>query len=244
MNRIQKILSLIPIYVAGFVGLSWIGCDSSGGGGAMKDMTDSVSYAIGMNIASSLKQDSVYLNADLLRAGVLDGLKDSGNTRFSDSIAGMLLARFQQELMQKSQARMMREQQEKGSANAKKGEEFLSANKAKPGVQVTPSGLQYIVEVEGSGESPDSNDVVKVNYRGTLIDGTEFDASQEGAPVEFPVNGVIRGWTEALMMMKPGAKWKLFIPAALAYGEQGGGGKIGPNETLIFDVELVSVEKK
>lgn len=246
MNRIRKNLSLAPMFVAGLVGLSWVGCDSAGGGGggSMTTLEDSVSYAIGMNIGNTLERDSVVLNADLVKAGILDAVnKDSTKVRFSDSVAGLVLTSFQQQMMQRSQARMMKEQQEKGGANQKKGEEFLAANKSKPGVKVTPSGLQYIVESEGSGESPDSNDIVMANYRGTLIDGTEFDKSQ-GQPVEFPVNGVIPGWTEALQMMKPGAKWKLFIPANLAYGERGGGEKIGPNETLIFEVELVSVKKK
>ncbi len=246
MNRIRKNLSIAPMLIAGLVGFSLTGCDSTGGGsgGAFKTLEDSVSYAIGVNMGKALKQDSVILNADLLKAGLMDAMNnDSTKLRLSDSVAQMVLASFQQQMVQRSQARMMREQEEKGSANQKKGDEFLAANKSKPGVQVTASGLQYIVEQEGSGESPDSNDIVMANYRGTLIDGTEFDKSQ-GEPVEFPVNGVIPGWTEALQLMKPGAKWKLFVPAHLAYGERGGGPKIGPNETLIFEVELVSVKKQ
>lgn len=243
MNRIRKNLSLAPMVIAGLVGFSFVGCDNAGGGGggtAMKTIEDSVSYAIGVNMGKSLKRDSVQLNPDLVRAGILDAMdSDSTKLKFSDSVAQMVMMNFQQQMMQRMQAKAM----EQGGANLKKGEEFLAANKSKPGVKVTPSGLQYIVESEGSGESPDSNDVVKANYRGTLIDGTEFDKSK-GEPVEFPVNGVIPGWTEALQMMKPGAKWKLFIPANLAYGERGGGEKIGPNETLIFEVELVSVTKK
>jgi FKBP-type peptidyl-prolyl cis-trans isomerase len=127
--------------------------------------------------------------------------------------------------------------------NAKEGEKFLADNKAKPGVKTTASGLQYVVEKEGSGTPPKETDTVVVNYRGTLIDGTEFDSSyKRGEPATFPVNRVIKGWTEALQLMKPGAKYKLFIPANLAYGAGGAGGDIGPNSTLIFDVELLSAK--
>ncbi|MDQ6623557.1 MAG: FKBP-type peptidyl-prolyl cis-trans isomerase, partial [Verrucomicrobiota bacterium] len=128
-------------------------------------------------------------------------------------------------------------------ANQAKGEKFLAENKSKEGVKTTPSGLQYKVLKEGSGASPKENDTVVTNYRGTLIDGTEFDSSyKRNEPATFPVNRVIKGWTEALQMMKPGSKYQLFIPATLAYGERGAGGNIGPNETLIFDVELVEVK--
>lgn len=243
MNRIRKNLSLAPMFVAGLVGLSWMGCDNAGssGGGTMKTIEDSVSYAIGVNMGKSLKKDSVNLSPDLVRAGLMDAMEaDSTKVKFSDSIVQMVMMNFQQQMMQRMQAKAM----EKGNANKQKGEAFLAENKSKPGVQVTASGLQYIVESEGSGESPDSNDIVLANYRGTLIDGTEFDKTEEGRPMEFPVDGVIAGWTEALQLMKPGAKWKLFIPSSLAYGGSGAGDLIGPNSVLIFDVELLSVKKR
>ena len=132
---------------------------------------------------------------------------------------------------------------EAAEKNTKEGEKFLAENKAKPGVKTTASGLQYKVEKEGSGAAPKETDTVVVNYRGTLIDGTEFDSSyKRGEPATFPVNRVIKGWTEALQLMKPGAKYQLFIPSNLAYGPGGAGGDIGPNATLIFEVELTECE--
>jgi FKBP-type peptidyl-prolyl cis-trans isomerase len=124
-----------------------------------------------------------------------------------------------------------------------KGQAFLAENAGKPGVQQTASGLQYIIENPGEGVAPKPTDTVKVNYRGTLIDGTEFDSSyKRNEPIEFPLNGVIRGWTEGLQLIKPGGKIRLFIPSNLAYGSRGAGGVIGPDETLIFDVELLEVK--
>ena len=126
---------------------------------------------------------------------------------------------------------------------AAKGETYLKENAKKEGVKTLPSGLQYKVVKEGSGKSPKATDTVSVHYRGTLIDGTEFDSSiKRGEPAEFPVNRVIKGWTEALQLMKEGDKWMLYIPSHLAYGERGAGGAIGPNETLIFEVELLKVK--
>lgn len=222
-----------------------IGCDSNGGGGgggAMKTINDSASYAIGMNFGKGIKEgtsaDSIDLDVDLIMAGIRDAM-DGKETRLSDTVAQKVMMAFQQVVMEKQTARTERETTE----NQKEGDEFLAANKSKPGVKTTASGLQYIVKKEGSGESPDSTDIVSVEYTGKLIDGTEFDKSPAGQPVEFPVNGVIRGWTEALLLMKPGAEMTLFIPAALAYGPQGAPqGKIGPNETLIFEVKLLSVK--
>jgi len=124
-----------------------------------------------------------------------------------------------------------------------KGQAFLAENATKPGVQQTASGLQYLIEVPGEGTAPKATDTVKVNYRGTLLDGTEFDSSyKRNEPIEFPLNGVIKGWTEGLQLIKPGGKIKLFIPSNLAYGPRGAGGIIGPDETLIFEVELLEVK--
>ena len=132
----------------------------------------------------------------------------------------------------------------KGEENLKKGQAFLEANKSKDGVKTTASGLQYIVMKEGAGAKPTLNDKVTTHYHGTLIDGTVFDSSVErGQPASFPVSGVIPGWTEALQMMTVGSKYKLFVPANLGYGERGAGGKIGPNSVLIFEVELISIDK-
>ena len=138
-------------------------------------------------------------------------------------------------------AKQEEKRKQQGEKNKEEGEKFLAENETKEGVKTLPSGLQYKILSEGSGESPKAGDIATVNYRGTLIDGTEFDSSyKRGQPSTFSVTGVIKGWTEALELMKPGAKWQLFIPSELAYGERGSGQMIGPNATLIFDVELVS----
>lgn len=203
---------------------------------------DSSSYAIGLNIGKSVAKDSIPINVETLRAGIVEAME--GTPRFSDSTAQAILIRLQEQAMVRAQMRAQLEQQAAGAANQREGEEFLKANKSKSGVKSTPSGLQYIVEREGSGASPALNDVVEVYYRGMLVNGTVFDMTQQGKPAKFPVDGVIAGWTEALQLMKPGAKWKLFIPSNLAYGASGAGEQIGPNSVLIFEVELLSVTKQ
>ena len=150
-----------------------------------------------------------------------------------------------QETMDAFQKEMMAKQDEVAKKNKAEGESFLAENKKKEGIKILPSGLQYKVIKAGTGKKPKSTDTVTVHYRGTLIDGTEFDSSyKRGQIVSFPVSGVIPGWTEALQLMEAGAKWQLFIPPNLAYGERGAGGAIGPNTTLIFEVELVSTQEK
>ena len=154
-----------------------------------------------------------------------------------------------QAVLTQLQADMRKKQEEKtqqaGEANQKEGEAFLAANKAKPGVVTLPSGLQYKILKEGTGPKPTATDSVVCNYQGTLINGTEFDSSyKRGEPATFPVNGVIKGWTEALQLMPVGSKWQLFIPPDLAYGARGAGADIGPNATLIFEVELLSIKSK
>jgi FKBP-type peptidyl-prolyl cis-trans isomerase FklB len=137
----------------------------------------------------------------------------------------------------------MAKQKEEGAANKKDGDAFLAANKGKDGVVTLPSGLQYKILKQGNGPKPTANDTVECNYRGTLIDGKEFDASSKhGGPASFPVGGVIKGWTEALQLMPVGSKWQLFVPADLAYGDRGAGADIGPDATLIFEVELLSIK--
>ncbi len=224
--------------------LALVSCDSgNSSGGSMDTMLDSASYAIGMNSGAGLKElmdnDSVAIDVDLLLEG-LRAAVEGKETRFDDTVSQQVLMAFQTEMARITSERSAR----KGAANVEKGNAFLAENRSKEGVEVTESGLQYMIIEPGSGESPDADDVVSVEYKGMLIDGTEFDASQPGNPVTFPVNGVIAGWTEALQLMKPGATWKLFIPADLAYGEGGSPPKIGPNEVLVFEVKLISVEKK
>jgi FKBP-type peptidyl-prolyl cis-trans isomerase FklB len=169
------------------------------------------------------------------------GLKDSisgGNLQMTEQEIQETLKTFQQALA----AKQAEKSKQLADSNRKEGEAFLSENKKKEGVKTLPSGLQYKMLTEGSGKMPKETDTVTTHYRGTLLDGTEFDSSfKRGQPASFPVNGVIKGWTEALQLMKEGSKWQLFIPSDLAYGERGAGGQIGPNATLIFEVELISI---
>ncbi len=196
-----------------------------------------ISYSIGMDIGSNLKKQLLDIDPDILSMGVKDAL--SGNTPLMTEKESVEAINALKQQMQAKQAEQMKAA---GMRNKTKGDEFLAANKQKDGVITLPSGLQYKVVSKGSGDSPKLTDKVTVNYRGTLINGTEFDSSYtRGQPATFQVNAVIAGWTEALQLMKPGAKWQLYIPSALAYGERGAGRNIGPHATLIFDVELLSI---
>lgn len=201
---------------------------------------DRFSYALGMSLGKSLARDGVDVDPNLLMQGLKDTM--AGKTLLTDQQAQTAFSEMQGQLRQQQEAK----KQQAEAANTKQGDAFLAANKTKPGVITLPSGLQYKVVKEGTGPKPTATDTVSCNYRGTLIDGTEFDSTEKhgGKPLTFPVNGVIKGWTEALQLMPVGSKWQLFIPANLAYGERGAGSDIGPNQTLIFDVELVSIEKK
>lgn len=199
-----------------------------------KQMT---SYAIGVNIASSLKRQEVDLDVKALTAGITDGL--AGKPALTEDQQKAALTELEKNLEAKQEAN----QKAAAEKNLQAGEAFLAANAKKDGVKTTASGLQYKVIKTGTGATPKLTDVVKVHYHGTLIDGTVFDSSvQRGEPITFPVQGVIPGWTEALQLMKVGDKWQLFIPAKLAYGEHGTG-PIGPNSMLIFEVELLGIEK-
>jgi FKBP-type peptidyl-prolyl cis-trans isomerase FklB len=204
----------------------------------LKDQKDKASYSIGYDIGSTFKKQNVDLNADALFTGLKDALGGK-EALLSKEDREKTLEVFQKEMMEKQVAAS----KEAATKNAAEGEKFLAENKMKDGIKTTTSGLQYKVLKEGSGESPKETDTVVTNYRGTLLDGTEFDSSyKRNEPASFPVNRVIKGWTEALQLMKPGAKYQLFIPSALAYGERGAGRDIGPNATLIFDVELLSIK--
>jgi len=194
----------------------------------LKNQKDKVSYIIGTDIGGNLKRQSIDIDPNILARGVQDALSGATPLLSKEEIQETMVA-FQKEMMEKQKQR---------------GEAFLSENKKKEGVKTLPSGLQYKVIKAGTGKKPKVNDTVTVNYRGTLIDGTEFDSSfRRGQPAAFPVSGVIPGWTEALPLMQEGAKWQLFVPPNLAYGERGAGGLIGPNATLIFEVELISVQQ-
>jgi FKBP-type peptidyl-prolyl cis-trans isomerase FklB len=199
----------------------------------LKDLKDKASYSIGLNFGMNFKRQNVDLNSDAFAAGFKDGMSGR-NPLMSEQEVRDTMAAFEKDMQQK--------QGEMAQKNGAEAGKFLAANKTKEGVKTTSSGLQYKALKEGNGAQPKSSDTVIVNYRGTLIDGTEFDSSyKRGQPATFPVGGVIKGWTEALQLMKVGSKYQLFIPASLAYGEQGRPG-IPPNATLIFEVELMDVK--
>jgi FKBP-type peptidyl-prolyl cis-trans isomerase FklB len=199
------------------------------------------SYAIGMNWGTGLHHQEVDVDTAALLQGMKDGLA-GGKTLMTEDEARAALMKLQTEMQTKQQAKSKADE----ANNAKEGVAFLAANKSKPGVVTLPSGLQYKILTPGTGPKPTASDTVVCNYRGTLINGTEFDSSfKRNEPATFPVSGVIKGWTEALQLMGVGSKWQLFIPADMAYGARGTpGGPIGPNSTLIFEVELLSIKDK
>jgi len=207
----------------------------------LKTEKDKTSYAIGMNIGKSMSKNSMDVDPAIVARGIKDSLA-GGKTLLTDDEAKTVMATFQTEMRKKVEDKM----QETAATNKKEGDAFLAANKGKEGVVALPSGLQYKILTQGTGPKPTAQDTVECNYKGTLIDGTEFDSTAKhgGKPATFPVGGVIKGWTEALQLMPVGSKWQLFIPGDLAYGQRGAGGVIGPNATLIFDVELVSIQPK
>ncbi|MCK5876200.1 MAG: FKBP-type peptidyl-prolyl cis-trans isomerase [Candidatus Marithrix sp.] len=201
---------------------------------------DKISYIFGHNIGKNMNQQGLEINMDSLSQGMLDGLSNK-ESKISVEEMTTIMQDFKKELNAKKTA-MKKVQAEK---NSKEGDVFLAENAKKDGIVVLPSGLQYKVLTPGTGEIPKADSQVKTNYRGTLIDGTEFDSSyKRNKPATFSVGGVISGWTEALQLMKEGAKWQLFIPSKLAYGPKGAGGKIGPDATLIFEIELLEIIKE
>jgi FKBP-type peptidyl-prolyl cis-trans isomerase FklB len=206
---------------------------------ALKDQKDKVSYSIGMEIGKNLKKGPFEVNQDFLLKGIKDAFSGEKPLMTDQEITEVMTA-FQKEIMAKQQ-----EMQKKlGEKNKAEGEAFLAENKKKEGVKTLPSGLQYKVIKAGAGKKPKATDTVTVQYRGSLVNGTEFDSSyKRGTPATFPVTGVIPGWTEVLQLMEVGAKWEVVIPSNLAYGERSAGAQIGPNSTLIFEVELISVQE-
>jgi FKBP-type peptidyl-prolyl cis-trans isomerase FklB len=207
---------------------------------ALKTAKDKFSYSLGMKMGENLHKQSVPVDPAILARGLKDGLA-GGKTLLTDDEAQAAIGEVQNDMRKKQQEKM----QEVGAANKKEGADYLTANKTKDGVVTLPSGLEYKVVKQGTGPKPTASDTVVCNYRGTLINGTEFDSSSKhGGPATFPVGGVIKGWTEALQLMPVGSKWQLFVPSDLAYGDRGAGADIGPDTTLIFDVELLSIEDK
>lgn len=205
----------------------------------LQSQKERVSYSMGIDIGNLLKQQSLDVDLDLLVRGIKDAMSE-GKLLMTEQEIIETVNTFKREMMAKQQERA----RQLGEKNKKEGEAFLEENKKKEGVQTLPSGLQYKVLSAGSGKKPKLTDTITAHYRGTFINGTEFDSSyRRGSPVTFPVDAVIPGWTEALQLMQEGAKWQLFIPPELAYGERGAGGQIGPYATLIFEVELISVQE-
>ena len=216
------------------------GCVNAGDNTALKSEKDKVSYSIGLNIGNNFKSQSVDINPDILAKGIKDALSGS-KPLMTETEIQETMAVFQKEMNAKQAERI----KALGEKNKKEGETFLAENKKKDGVKTTASGLQYKIIKAGNGAKPKATDTVAVNYRGTLIDGKEFDSSyKRGEPASFPLNGIIPGWTEALQLMPVGSKWQLFLPSGIAYGEHGSGREIGPNAMLVFEVELLSINNK
>jgi FKBP-type peptidyl-prolyl cis-trans isomerase len=231
------------LFITAAVGLfclSAAGYAQQGAGQApeLKTVKDKASYAIGQQIGETLKSRSFDVDVNILTKGILDALAGAKPALSPEEIQDAMVT-FQRE----SSAKATEKARQLSEKNQKEGEAFLAANKGKEGVISTASGLQYKVIKRGTGKvSPKVTDTVTTHYKGTLLDGTEFDTSYGSDPASFPVGGVIAGWTEALQLMKVGDKFQLFIPSNLAYRERGAGGKIGPNATLVFEVELLAIE--
>ena len=221
------------------LGLVLTSCSKKNEAPAMKTLTDSVSYAIGFDFGKNLKAQDVDLNADIVAQAIKDA-KDSSIHVMSDEQIKSVMTSFQKQVMAKQEEKM----KTLGEKNKNDGAKFLAENKTKAGVVALPSGLQYKVITMGTGPKPKENQMVVLNYRGTLIDGTVFDDSyKRGEPAMFPVKGIIKGFTEALQLMPIGSKWQLFIPSDLAYGDRAAGPQIAPFATLIFEVELLDAKE-
>jgi FKBP-type peptidyl-prolyl cis-trans isomerase len=206
----------------------------------LKTQKDKVSYALGMNLGTNLHKETVEVDPTIVLRGLKDSLA-SGKMLLTEDEARAVLTQLQTEVRGKQQEKM----KVAGEMNKKEGVDFLTVNKSKEGIVMLPSGLQYKILTAGTGPKPTASDTVVCNYRGTLISGAEFDSSyKRGQPASFPVNGVIKGWTEALQLMPVGSKWQLFVPSELGYGDRGAGADIGPGATLIFEVELLSIQSK
>lgn len=239
MNKSFRVL-LIAVAAAGLITACAKKEDKpAAAGNGLETEAQKFGYAIGIDLGKSLKpvKDDVDLAAlkaglDDAAAGTAPKMDDEAREQIKSTVA------------KKMQERQLKEREEQAVKNKEEGEKFLAENGKRTGVKTTASGLQYEVITEGKGDHPKASDNVTVHYKGTLINGETFDSSYDrGQPVTFPLGNVIPGWTEGVQLMTPGSKYKLYIPSALAYGERGAGVKIGPNQTLIFEVELISVDK-
>lgn len=205
---------------------------------ALKDGKEKISYSLGYQIGGDFKRQGIELDTDLVVKGIRDATVGT-----EPRISPQEMRKTMVDLKQKVEADQRKQWKEKAAKSRAEGEAFLAANGKKKGVVTLPSGLQYKVLTAGKGKSPNPTDNVTVHYRGTFVDGTEFaDSHTRSAPVTLQVDHVIPGWKEALQRMKEGSKWRLFVPSKLAYGEQGAGAEIPPDTTLIFEVELISVQ--
>ena len=236
----------IIVFALAFLLVGLVACRKAGADPAKpltKESLDNqkkkVSYAIGLDIGQNFKSRGMDIDLAILYQGMMDSQK-TGKPLLAPEEIQKVMTQFQQDMMKIEQEKRMAQ----GQGNKAKEEAFLKENSQKPGVKVTASGLQYKVITEGTGPRPKESDTVRVHYRGTLLDGTEFDSSyKRNQPAVFPLKGIIKGWTEALQLMTVGSKYQIVLPSSLAYGEQGAGQVIGPNATLIFEVELLGIEK-
>jgi FKBP-type peptidyl-prolyl cis-trans isomerase FklB len=213
-----------------------LACDATAADVKLENQKQKASYGVGMNVGKSFKSDLIDLDLEAFMTGFKDGLAGKESA---------VSAQDMEKAMAELRADVTKRTDERMTTNKKAGEEFLAKNKTAKDVKTLENGVQYLVEKEGTGPMPKASDTVKVHYRGTLLDGTEFDSSfKRNEPAVFPVGGVIRGWTEALQKMKVGSKWKVFIPSDLAYGDQGQPPVIPPASVLIFEIELLGIEKE
>ena len=240
MKKIVVILACISL-------LAVIGCNQAGSGtsadldkpATLDTDTQKASYALGYNVGMNLRDHLKELDFNILMKGIKDAQNEKGEPQMNMQDMQKTIMDFNK----KMRAKMEEDRKVKGEKNVEEGKKFLEENMKKEGVKVTESGLQYIVEKEGDGLQPKATDTVQVHYRGTLLDGTEFDSSyKRSQPAKFPLNRVIPGWTEGLQLMKVGSKYKFFIPSNLGYGDRGAR-TIPPNAVLIFEVELLSIEE-
>jgi len=215
-------------------------CQSTGKKEAkLETQNDKVSYSIGLNVGKNLSRDSIAIVPEAFLRGVMDATADSAHRLMTDKEVQETITAFQKTF----QTKQMESAKPAGEKNKREGEIFLAANAKKPGVVTLPSGLQYKVITEGKGKTPTAASKFTAQYSGKLLDGTEFDNSyKRGQPAVFTLDRVIKGWGEALLRMKAGSKWELYVPASLAYGENGAGTVIPPNATLLFEIELISVQ--
>jgi FKBP-type peptidyl-prolyl cis-trans isomerase FklB len=222
-------------------GLAWSqNATAPPAGAVLQDPAAQAAYAIGLNIGMSMRKDGVMVDPALLARGLQDGLTGAKPALTEDQMRTAV-----SQLQASVQARQQEKAAQAAQTNRAQGAAFLKANATKPGVVSLPDGLQYQIVKAGTGPTPKADDTVLCNYRGTLINGAEFDSSAaHGGPASFGVGGVIKGWTEALQRMPVGSKWRLFVPAELAYGDRGAGADIGPGAVLTFEVELLSIQPK